>query len=137
MDSRGFGSKTEVKVKWKDWSREPEWIRLENNPELKKYLNKNTANPYSSTLAIKHINATNVCMNQEVLGLRQLIFDALDGRRGSQPTVSVTLMFCKKTFDSCFRRLGVPGIPRLDSGNVSAYITGEEMTQAIGTGWSV
>lgn len=126
-----------------------EWINLNDNPELFKFLQANELNPYSSTLAknLYHDLAKSQPMNNDVLALRQAIFDALSYRytgEGQRPASrqQVSIPFGKDNFVSTFGHLpqvknssvitnSLPG-----TYNVSIRISPAELTHCIGQGWS-
>ena len=142
MASKGEGADKEVHVIWENWDGEPTWVKVDDNPELKKFLDKNEANPYSCTLARNTLTSKpQPHMNQEVMALRQAIFDSLnarwtgDGQLGRQMRVCATVPFSKEVFDSCFLTQNIQDVPLNDASNVTAYITAAQLTSAIGPDW--
>ena len=124
-------------MKWANWDGPNTWVNLTHNPELRD-LCQNKANPHSCTL-----HDSKWQDESNVMALRQAIFDSLDEVRytgdvnmGRQSRVSVKIPFSKDEFDKKFRKQGNENIPDNDCGNVECYITGEELTKAIGEGWN-
>ena len=75
IEKRGEGEDREVLVRWANWVEPPEWVRLSTQPELKRYLNQNEANPHSCSLVNQQLGeAPVVHENLEVQALRQAIF---------------------------------------------------------------
>ena len=78
----------------------------------------------------------------ELMALRQLIHDSLgegrhtsEGNLGRQTRVSVKTPLSCALFDAHFRSLDLAGIPQ-GQGNVSCYVTGDDLTKVLGPGWS-
>ena len=118
----------EVKVRWADWNGPEEWVRLADNPELQSFLTHSRAAP----------DIDNVAQPYEVAALRQAIFESLggarftgDGSMGIQSRVSVKVPFPRRVFDATFGKLCFADIP------VSKYISIEDVSKAIGQGWSL
>ena len=73
--------------------------------------------------------------NQEILALRQCIIGSRHtSHLGRQERPSVSIPFSKETFDTYFQTIRVDDIPVGDSRNVRGYLSGPQMTQAIGKG---
>ncbi|XP_062619862.1 uncharacterized protein LOC134281406 [Saccostrea cucullata] len=135
----------EVLVKWKDWEGPSTWVSLDENQELQQFIERNKGNPLSCQLHSRNLDANKVeCMDlpDDVMALRQAIFDSLgdarrtpDGALGVQARTTVKVPFSSTSFSTYFRSLKDLDLPA-DNGNVDFYLTGEEMTCAIGENWS-
>lgn len=121
-------------------------MRLQSNPELQSYLHHNRANPDSCSLVkadlLISVPSQSQAVNSDSLALRQAIFDSLaevrytpDGNVGRQSRVTVKVPFRKEEFDSKFRSLSLTQIPSGETSNVDCYITGQDLTRALGSGW--
>ena len=142
VERRGDGEEEEVKVKWANWDGPESWVRLSANPELATFLTQNEANPDSTTLARLTLGDCDVNLPDELMALRQLIHDSLgegrhtsEGNLGRQTRVSVKTPLSCALFDAHFRSLDLAGIPQ-GQGNVSCYVTGDDLTKVLGPGWS-
>lgn len=132
-------------MKWSDWDGPNTWVRLQFNPELHSYLHLNRANPNSNTMvkvALKKCIPLRFSVNSDCMALRQVIFDSLaevrytpDGSMGRQDRITIKLPFREEEFDTNFRALGLEKIPANEKGNVDCYITGQDLTRALGPGW--
>ena len=113
-----------AKIKWANWDGPEEWVSLQENPELEAFLTQTEPSISSE-------------QPYEVAALRQAVFQALGaarytgkGRVGIQSRVSVKVPFPRQVFDDTFGQLGFAGL------SISEYITIENVTKAIGYGWS-
>jgi len=72
LDSRGEGEEQEVLVRWKNFGSEfDSWIELRSSPELRSFLERNQANPDSSSLARRQVS------------IRQAVFDELGAQHAT------------------------------------------------------
>ena len=83
LESRGQGDEQDVLVRWKNYSSEFDlWVDLRSNPELKAFLERNEANPDSSSMARRLVPAYHP--NDEYrLSIRQAVFDELGSLRAT------------------------------------------------------
>ena len=146
LDSRGEAEQQEVLVRWKNFSSEFDcWLHLRSNPELKSFLQRNQANPDSSSLARHFVPAYNLD-DEFRLSVRQAVFDEL-GRTRATPNADrgrvarsyVKLPFFKRAFLSCFgdgkfdfATRGTDGTGRQ---NVKFQATRAELDPVFGVGW--
>ena len=143
LSERGEGEDREVEVKWENWDGPTSWVRLADNPELSAFLTQNQANPDSSTLAKLKLGVSPSDPPSEIMAIRQAIHDSLgDGRHtseghlGRQTRISIKMPFSTKAFDDHFRSNNLPGVASTGHGNVSCYVTGDDLTKVLGLGWS-
>ena len=146
LDSRGAGEAQEVLVRWKNFSSEfDSWISLLSNPELKSFLERNQANPDSSTLT-RRLVPTYDPNDEYRLSVRQAVFDELGGLRatpnadrGRARRSYVKLPFPKEAFLSCFGggkfNFAIRQIDGSGRENVKLQATRGELDPVLGVGW--
>lgn len=144
--SRGTEETQEVLVRWKNFSSEfDSWIDLRSNPELKSFLERNQANPDSSSLA-RSLIPTYEPNDEHRLSVRQAVFDELGGQRatpnadrGRARRSYVKLPFPKEAFLSCFGGGKFNFAIRQSDGsgrqNVKLQATRGELDPVLGVGW--
>lgn len=130
VEVKGGGDDAEALVKWKDWRGDNTWVRLKDNPELKRFLERNAGNPESSTYARRNNESTD---ETDLAALRQAIFDSLsdirftpDGSMGRQSRMTVKVPFRSKEFKKSFRHVLKEQIPE---GNVETLISLNDLVQ--------
>lgn len=109
LERRGERDAQEVLIRWKDYSSEfDSWIDLRSNSELKSFVERNQANPDSSSLA-RWLVPTYDPNDEHRLSIRQAVFDELgtqratpNADRGRARRAYVKLPFPKAAFLSCF-----------------------------------
>ena len=136
MEERGDGMAKEVRVEWSTGG-EPQWIKLQDNPELRMFLQQNEFNPHVTSLnSIKYTASSDVPI--ELQALKQVVFDALgqgrhtaDGRRGYQKRVCVRIPFPAPAFQQIFGQLEeLEGSE--ENGNVKVRIQADKLDAIMG-----
>ncbi|XP_078356085.1 uncharacterized protein LOC144640900 isoform X2 [Oculina patagonica] len=146
LDLRGEEDTQEVLVRWKNYSSEfDSWIDLRSNPELRSFLERNQANPDSSSLA-RHLVPAYDPNDEHRLSIRQAIFDELGAQRatpnadrGRARRSYVKLPFPKAAFLRCFGEgkfnFDIREADGTGRQNVKFQATRGELDPVLGVGW--
>lgn len=121
-------------------------IDLQSNPELKSFLERNKANPDSSTLA-RHLVPNYNPDDEHRLRIRQAIFDELGAQqqtpsadRGRTWWCYVKLPFPREAFLSCFGEgkfnFAAHNVNGTGCQNVNFRAARRELDPVLGTGWA-